>query len=394
MAITLRRTPQQYTPIYNPIIFRVTSDNTGQPNFKYYVEVFITGISFSGKIFSGTYDANPNDSGSATIDIQRILEDYVKYDFSNITYGFTIAYDTSVYYEVQFGEQYGTGDSFATYTNLSTFEDAYAWNSVFSPYNFITYTYTNYTFGDSQECLTNRPNQLYFYGNEDYSSLHFINNVTSGAVDLTINTYNNSDALINSYTMNNPYELSSTWEEKFIYVNIGSKGINDYFDPVKPIDNTVKYYTIQINNSGQLYRYDRLCNWKAESPINVVWLNRLGGIDNFNFKLSRRKSSSINRDNYQKFLQFGYTEQDRGVTVYNEEITDRYILTSDWITEAESIWIQELIESPSVFIIQGSDAIPMVVKNQSYEIKTYRQDRLFNIELDLEYANKRWAQRS
>ena len=395
MAITIVSSPDTFTPVYNPIRFKISSTNTAQDNFKYYVEVYVSGV---GSVFTGTYDADPNDSGRAVIDVQRILENYVTHDI-NLTSGtaFIKAANMYVYYEVRFGEQYGATGSITTYANLTRQNNLYSWNAVLSQFDYIYFDYTNYTMSDAGEFLTNRPNQLYFYSNIDFSTLHLINDANDRTHKLIINTYDINGGVIASQTIANAYSTLSDYTDRFLYINTGSAAINQAIPGF--IDNTVNSYDVAVIDIydtviSQVYTYTRMCDWKGLSPLNVIWLNRLGGYDNFNFRLSRRKSSNISRDNYQQFLSNGYTVQDRGTTVYNSEITDKYVLTSDWITEAESIWLQELIESPFVFIMEKSDTIPMVVKNQSYEIKTYGQDRLFNIELELEYANKRWTQRS
>ena len=395
MAITIVSRPEQFTPVYNPIRYEISSTNTAQSNFKYYVEVYVSGV---GRVFTSTYDADPNNSGNAVVDIQRVLENYVTSDVdSSSATTFIKASNSYIYYEVRFGEQYGATGSIVTYSNLTSRRDVYAWNAVLSPLAYVTFDSDLYTMGMGGSFLTDRPNQLYFNSNSDFSTFHLINDVTGESDKIKINTYNTSGGLITTTTIANSYSTLTSYTDRFLYVNTGSANINAASPGL--ISNSVQSYDITIvDTSGvatsETYTYIRICDWKGLSPINVVFLNRLGGYDNFFFRLSRRKSSNISRDNYQQFLSIGYTAQDRGTTVYNSEITDKYVLTSDWISEAESIWLQQLIESPNVYIYESAQLIPMVVKNASYEIKIYGQDRLFNIELELEYANKRWTQRS
>ena len=101
MATSLIAKPQSLTPAYNPIKYIYDSTNNGEDGFKYIFDIY---DSTSTKI--AEYRVLPNIDGYGEIDLSRLLQNYVSFDFdsSNITY-----FDpTNSYYEyeVKVGEEY------------------------------------------------------------------------------------------------------------------------------------------------------------------------------------------------------------------------------------------------------------------------------------------------
>jgi hypothetical protein len=104
MAITLISAPQRVSPVYNPIAFTVSSDNTTECNFTYICDVYVNGIYVTRlKLFpSGANDY-------ATFFVERILEDFLTYDLQENLYGssiFAMSPNSIIDYELRFGEEY------------------------------------------------------------------------------------------------------------------------------------------------------------------------------------------------------------------------------------------------------------------------------------------------
>jgi hypothetical protein len=74
--------------------------------------------------------------------------------------------------------------------------------------------------------------------------------------------------------------------------------------------------------------------------IRLHWLNKLGGFDEFSFKLDTVHESDV-------------TIFDKGYVHYTKSAIDRLILNSDWINETTQNWlVRELLESPLVYLEQ------------------------------------------
>lgn len=73
-------------------------------------------------------------------------------------------------------------------------------------------------------------------------------------------------------------------------------------------------------------------------------------------------------------------------TQFYGESKEKLTLFSNWITDGESIWLRELVESPVVYIWDGSILRSCNITNTTYDEKKWVNDKMFNLQLDLEFA--------
>ena len=102
MAISVIAKPDIYTPAYNEIKFIYDGTNNTEEGYRYIYDIYEAGT--ANKI--AEYRLLPNLDGYGEIDLSRLLQGYVSYDFtsSNIT-----SYDASnsyYSYDVKIGEEY------------------------------------------------------------------------------------------------------------------------------------------------------------------------------------------------------------------------------------------------------------------------------------------------
>ena len=128
--------------------------------------------------------------------------------------------------------------------------------------------------------------------------------------------------------------------------------------------------------------------------VRLHWMNKLGGFDSFNFNKNQINAMEIERKQFKAPLPIGYSKQDRLKTNYNTTINDRISINSDWITEEESILLEELATSPVIYLERTpTDFVSVNITNTSYEIKNFLTDRrLFNVSFDIEYTYSRYRQ--
>lgn len=404
MAVTIQQQPQLYTPVYNPMRFVLSSTNTAQDNFKYVADVYVSGVSGYERFL---YDTDPT-YGTAAADVSRVLESHLSYNLNETTDGFIQCTNSIIGYEVKFGEQYGPSSGIVTYSNLTVTGLKYAWNSVFDTPTFRTFNYTLYTPSGGSAILSDMPAGQYFNSSSTHSYQYLLNDTSGSVYFAKIQTYDTSNNLLGTYLIENSYQASSAIADKLIRIDVGQQSLNSVtlYSGVQPvITASVNKYTVEMTNfagssTTDQYTYTRECTWHSTTPIDLYFLNRKGGFDNFTFKMQRTQFSDIKRDTLQKNLgsltatTWSYASSDRGTTVFNTKINDRWKLESDWIDDAQSIWLQQLVESPEVYYHIGSRMHPVVIKNNSYEIKTIKNmEKLFNLSVEIEFANERWTQR-
>jgi len=405
MAVTIVQNVQLFQPVYNPIRFVLSSTNVAQPNFKFVADLYVSGV--VGRVWRGVYSADPT-YATASVDISRVLESYITYDFDDTVYGFQQCTNSLKGYEVKFGEQYGVSSGIVTYQNLTVTGLKYAWNAVLDTNTFRNFNYANYTPYSGNTILSTQPSTLYYHSSNEHAYQYMLNDTSGIVYYARIDTYNTSNALIGTYTIENPYQSSSSISDKMIRIGVGYQDLNNstLASGIQPvITASVAWYSVVMqqfngNRTTNVYNYNLDCLWHQTIPISLFFLNRKGGFDCFNFRMQTKKMSDIKRDTMQKNLgtltatTWNYVAKDRGVTVYNTEIGDRWQIESDWINDDQSLWLQELVESPEVYYHDTTDMIPVTIKNTSYEVKTIKNmEKLFNLSIEIEFSNKRWAQR-
>ena len=131
------------------------------------------------------------------------------------------------------------------------------------------------------------------------------------------------------------------------------------------------------------------------TQYQLIFKDRLGSFIPFNFDLVSTKTVNINRDSYKKIQgsynsstnTWGYNSYDRGKTVFNVEAMEQIKVTSNWITEANAAYLEELFTSPDVYHIDADgNWLPVVVMDSSFRHKYRNVEKLINYELTFEYA--------
>ena len=169
------------------------------------------------------------------------------------------------------------------------------------------------------------------------------------------------------------------------------------------------YYTIQAENQdgtlGQIYTINVNCpNTKGYESIRLAWLNQWGVWDYYTFTMKSVRSTSTNRTTYTQMQGTWNDSRYRidgfkgGKKNFRVNSTERISVNTDFVTEADAVWFEELINSQDVYIIKGFDATestpyntitnkyvePVLVTTSSYTRKTIANDKLIQYTFDLE----------
>jgi hypothetical protein len=153
-------------------------------------------------------------------------------------------------------------------------------------------------------------------------------------------------------------------------------------------------FTFSCSTGPYYYQIDTTC-----SPFNnvrLIWTNRLGGYDCFNFRLNSQRNESIRRKEYKSILKPLYTTGDRGDTTITVDTDEIWTINTDWITEQEYLALNDLITSIDVFVVEYSDAepavYPIIIVDNSYTQKTQLTEKLFNMTVKYKLAYEKYIQ--
>lgn len=396
MAVTIISSPNNYATVYNEMVYTASSTNVGNTNFAFLVDIYING--------SGTKTARlrvpPEPTGNfCVVDIHRVLEATLTSDLftTSFTAGSVDASNSSLSYIVKFGEEYGT--TVTQYPDLTVDSTRYAINGSLERDEFIDYDYTDYDALDGK-FLTNSPSTLYTSIN-DYGALYFLEAGNRVVQEIRYRTYDSSGSLIGTYKAT----ASGTSAVQYCASNPASINLITLSSGVQPvIDSSVASYKIDgwnvavTSTETKTFNIEESCK---NDLVRVIFLNKLGGFDSFNFYGASSESNDIERKMYKKNPDrldgsgnYTYSKSDREKIQYYTKTKKKLKVYSDWITETEDAWLLELIESPEIYIQSGANLLSVAsVDLTSHKKRKHATDKVFNLELTLEYGYDNYRQR-
>lgn len=406
MAYSISQQPELFAPAYNDQIYVVTSSNNGQTNFNYIAQVYI-----GSDIITLKAPANPT-YGSGVFNIGRIIENYVN---SDINKGYGIQQNSTSFkaYYVRFGEEFGS--TITQYLNRTQTVNKYVWNGVFDFLDYQTFAYADYSLDGNGLLLTKAAQfitQKVLTG--DYHWLYWFANDTTVLSHIEVKSYTSTGSLIKTVGVQNPvlYQSSGTIGNHFMRFGGGKAQLNQItaldlkYGTTPVIPTTATSYTVGFQNSSSgviasavTYEIqDADCKY---TNYRLHFLNELGGFDSFNFTKLSRKETDINRLQYKAPIgaltsasAFGYSKMDRGDRQYFISSKDTIKIKSDWLSDLEMEMLKELVDSPEIYLDDSTHGLISVTCSATkFETKTILNNKVFNLELDIQYSFDRYRQR-
>jgi len=336
-------TQQATTPnaAYTRLLYTVSgSTNTSQPQFQYVMDVYESGS--SDLIKRTTQTINP--AGVAVFDPSRIMQGELSDDYSWKISSLTAFNSSSKVFRLEFGETFaasisssaGIIDNIAR-TNTEVFRGvvepnagAFDWDS------------------GSYAVLSNMPSTMSMQPN-DFG---------------TISVYNNNV----SYVSQSFYSASSLADTQ-------NYSIVDNFSsvPISSSNTDWDYVDVAVSSSIGLqnYRYE-VSNDTNREKVRFAFINKLGSWDYYNNFNPVRQAIDVIREQYTSprvdysSLTSTYDISRRGRNDYHNSVDDTFTVDTDLLDKTTATWIEELIESPSVYIQRNSEFIPIVITDSSY----------------------------
>lgn len=410
IPISIKDTPQQYDPVHNDLPFVVSGTNNTQTNYKYWMDVYFPGsTSYDYRLFTF-----PRPDGFGFFNLKTILRDYVAGDIDIPTVE-TFYRNSSMYkaYSVYFGESYGTTGAITSGMVSSgtyyTYDGSLEWDE------WITYLQNDRAIRTTGKAkfMTNQPqatstnlNSYQVIGDSENAWLYMAVKESNAVAKIYIETFDVNGSSLGFYTIANPYVTLNNDDNRFLRFPSGtanipripSADITVISGSLPIITSSVVYYEMATNAAaggvssyGAVYKVQSNCS--KYDAYRLHYKNKWGGFDSFTFTMVNKESGEIERRSYKKMYgtissegDWDYTKKERGLTNYSTKAKRKLMLKSDWVTEAQYELLIELIESPQVYWDDSGELFAVNMLNSSYEIKTVKNDKVFNLEIEVEFT--------
>jgi len=130
--------------------------------------------------------------------------------------------------------------------------------------------------------------------------------------------------------------------------------------------------------------------------MRFAWINKYGVWDYHNIYSVLKRDSNVQRENVSlpkvdySSITSTYSQESRGETSYYSETNDSYSITTDYIDKPEANWLEELLESPEVYVQQGSEFVPVVITDTNYTSnQSTPRNKTFQYTINFKPANGR-----
>lgn len=391
MAITILDTPAAYSSMHDDLWYVASSTNSGTTNFKFIVDVYVNNV------LSGRSKIFPSPSGSYGVyNASPIVRSYVTNYFEPSGTSILVSSNDKikVNYVISVGEEVSgvvtanmASGSFSAYNFYPPlFADILATNAEI-PLVLSTY-YNNLLIDNfSDDWLSERSEIVDIeYGDIFYATFF---KVTAGSYLGKIEIVNPDGTIASTSS------ASVTMSGEFNLFNLSAANINTFAGTTLITENTYGYNVfLQLGvATTRKIQFRQKCYPKFRQ-YNLHFLNRLGGWDTMKFALVNRRSTDFQRSAYRRNDWQLVGNQMQNVDTYNRynETTlnyaiqhkDKYHLISDWVTEQDYDWLQQLVSSSIVYMEVLGAYFPVTVLSNTYNYKLTAADKLFNFEIDIE----------
>ena len=397
----------------------------------------------------GTFKTTPNNAGVGMFDFRPIIESFV--NAQNKAYkwsAFKTIYSTYVpfgihlidkyarntevirYLVVKFTTEYidASGDLVVDGTQDNS--DLYkVFNGYLKYTDEIILSGNNFGFNtepfqlgggvSGQRFLTNAPTTQYA-NIEDYGTLPFLTTPLSSNVAYTtlkqfrVNMYDSdgvpigSTILIENLDTDGGFDVwSAHINRQMMFLGCFPANLRNWSSTFNSAIPTLSYYFVQAQNSTGQNISDRITinincpNQKGFESVRLTWLNQWGGWDYYTFKMKSSKTISTKGSTYQQLAGSWNEKSYRldsfkgGKKSFRVNATEKITMNTDFVSESESEWFEELINSPEVYILEGfkEDAtdsalnqyvIPVRLTTSNYTKKTVANDKLMQYTFEVE----------
>lgn len=286
----------------------------------------------------------------------------------------------------------------------------YSWNGVNSFLDDINYDYTDYvpnTGAPYAEWLTNMPN-YYEVGTGSRALFLAYKEADNEQKDLMIQTNLGTYRITSSLSAG----VAANPQKRMTMVGVGPYELLTYTSSIigwtqSIINADTKTYSVWTRNQileqdteAKIFKIKDFCS-KYEK-IQLMFLDKKGSFLSYIFNKVSRHNKSMQRTDYQQHYgqyapasqSWKYNTWDRGKKSLDNQITETYTITSDWVNQITSDYLQELFESPEVYWVrEDGTTVAINITINPIERKLVINDQIINYTLTFELSNKNNVQR-
>lgn len=385
MAIVIKATPAAYSSIHDDLIYTVYEatkviDSVTYPNYKYIADVYI-----NGTLQARIKKIQDPLTGIGIFNIWQVVRNYVATVFNpapNLLVAQQLGagvFNLSI--QVKFGEEYAYTSYYAlTVDTARVFFNNYNGRLVGATSSLVSFPnkVASYRPLTGQTLLTSTHNFIPYFP------------IVTTPVAVVVTPFGGGSVYSTTITPSNAYDLQ--------LINIAPVALNAL--QAGTINASTKYYTVAVG--GQTYTFNVICESQYTTYM-IHFLNKLGGFESKLFTKVSRRSIDISKKDFGKVP---YTVDSDGVvtyknangvynetrSVYSSQFVEKLTLNSDLLTDAEYVWLEDLIVSPMVYLQDGNYFFPVIIKETNYEPKKAANDDLTNLTINLEYGTQNFAQ--
>ena len=378
MSFTLIQEPTNPNAAYTRLLYTYSgSIYTGQPQFQYICDVYVSGS--TNIIKRMTQPVNP--TGTVTFDVSRIIQGELSAD-----YNWKINTPTPLVggnnkgrkiFKIKGGEQFGTSisSSVTVYPDqdISTLT---AFQGVIEP-NAGTYNWESLP--PQPIILSNMPTTMSMQP-DDYGTITYTTNITTY---ISQSFYSSSEAGALLVDEKN-YTIPISTPYVFTEVPISSSNQNWNYVDVSISDSTDEFK----------YRYEASDETHREKT-RFAFINKLGAWDYYNNYNPVRQAINVSREQYTaprvdySSRVSTYDISRRGKKDYHNSTDDIFTVDTDLLDKTNANWLEELIESPEVYIQRNGEFIPIVITDSSYVAnQNQARQKLFQYTINFKPSNQ------
>lgn len=409
MAIIITNSPTGvWHPVYNYINYKVQSSGSAQTNFQY-----LCNVTVGGNLITTLSNA-PAPDGYGYFNVARIVENYVDY---NVTSLLNFAVNpgqacSGVYTDltISFTERYG--DPAVTYpSSTATASTIYAFNGALPYYDRVDWISASYSItgtNSNRFFLSEAPRDLTITRDQNFwltflrdSTLDGIGDkfriygISNGnylyewQVNYNINYLTSGGRMIRIpaspklwSTVNASYVTGDTWS------NISDPDIDTFQICIYNEDlDTAGSETFTIRIKPDVCRF---------TPKEIVFMNRYGAMESYVFQLASNEKNKVERTTYTNAMpvsQLNYTKGDVRTRVRGVNSSKDFTVLSNWLSEEESIWLEDLLKSPMVWVNDGGVLKHIILKTGEWDSYNREVKKLYQLKLDYTLSIKDDSQR-
>jgi hypothetical protein len=389
MSITIISALPSLLPVGNSDVVVVSSNNTASANFRYVCDV-------SGSLSSARLkcDKLPT-TNNGFFGVSKVVETLIAPKIPQLTSGWQDG-GYAVNTNLTFREEFGSPPTVAT--GGTTSASLIAWQAAFRQQDYAAYSPSGYqanTIAGATVTVSNRPTS-YTLASADHDFLGFL--IKAGSTPVAEIQYNDtSGASARVFTVTGSSNISN-------YFNMGALGLYNLTagQTSDSDDGSVLFplvgasYTVRLILDDAADDKDRtptytitIDNCQRYNDLRVFFRNMYGGVDGYTFTRMNRQRVDVDRKTY------GYNASVYGDDVYDKQWSvtyrDTYTLNSDWLTDAEFTWLQEMIYASECWIQLGTQLVPVVVQTNTYNVRKRVVDKLQQISVDVQVGYENTA---